>query len=166
MWLDTLNTADRVNLLELYGRSVMLLELGRADEWVQLFDPYALVRCAGRSRQFKGRNELLDLARKMIAGEFDIAAGIMTPSLHCRHTLTDISLFADPDTSSATGYAHLTVTAAGSANPSLWLASGIYSDRLHKCGAGCWRFESRVLAVEGVDAASAPPLQSEALRSI
>ena len=47
MWLDTLNTADRVNLLELYARSVMLIELGRAADWVDLFDPYALVRCTG-----------------------------------------------------------------------------------------------------------------------
>jgi len=157
VWLDTLNTADRVNLLELYGRSVMLLELGRAADWVELFDPYALVRCAGGARQFKGRTELLEFARQMIAGEFDLAAGVMTPPSHCRHTLTDISLFSDGATGGATGYAHLTVTAAGGAGSPRWLASGMYSDRLHRCGTGCWRFESRILRVDGVDACVASP---------
>jgi len=147
VWLDTLNTGDRVNLLELYGRSVMLLELRRAADWVELFDPYALVRCAGGSQQFKGRAELLELARRMIAGEFDLAAGVMTPPSPCRHALTDISLFSGGADGGATGYAHLTVTAADGTGPPRWLASGMYSDRLHKCGAGCWRFESRVLTV-------------------
>jgi hypothetical protein len=155
-WLDTLNTADRVNLLELYARSVMLIELGRACDWVELFDPYALVRCAGASRQFKGRAELLDLARRSIAGEFDLAAGVMTPPAHCRHTLTDISLFSGAD-AGATGYAHLTVTAAGGGGAPRWLASGTYSDRLHRCGAGCWRFECRVLTIDGLDASLAIP---------
>jgi hypothetical protein len=150
VWLDTLNTADRVNLLELYARSVMLIELGRAADWVELFDPYALVRCAGSSRQFKGRAELLELARGMVVGEFDLAAGTMTPPSHCRHTLTDISLFSNAANGGATGYAHLTVTAAGGGGPPHWLASGMYTDRLHRCGAGCWRFESRVLTVDGV----------------
>jgi hypothetical protein len=150
VWLDTLNTGDRVNLLELYGRSVMLLELGRAADWVELFDPYALVRCAGGLRQFKGRAELLELARRMIAGEFDLAAGVMTPAAHCRHALTDISLFSVGAEGGATGYAHLTVTAAGGVGPPRWLASGIYSDRLHRCGAGCWRFESRVLTIDAM----------------
>ena len=135
----------------------MLLELGRATDWVDLFDPNALVRCAGGSRQFKGRTELLKLAQRMIAGEFDVAAGVMTPPSHCRHTLTDISLFSEGATGGATGYAHLTVTAAGGAGPPRWLASGIYADRLHRCGAGCWRFESRVLRVDGVDVSLTSP---------
>jgi hypothetical protein len=150
VWLDTLSTADRVNLLELYARSVMLIELGRAADWVELFDPYAAVRCAGVSRQFKGRAELLELARRMTAGEFDLAAGIMSPPSHCRHTLTDISLFSGAE--GATGYAHLTVTAASSDGLPRWLASGLYSDRLHRCSSGCWRFGSRTLTIDGLDA--------------
>jgi SnoaL-like protein len=148
VWLDTLSTGDRVNLLELYGRSVMLLELGRATDWVELFDPYAVVRCAGGSQQFKGRAELLELARRMVSGEFDLASGVMAPPTHCRHTLTDISLFSGGADGGATGYAHLTVTAADGGAPPRWLASGLYSDRLHKCGGGCWRFESRMLTVD------------------
>ena len=136
VWLDTLNTADRVNLLELYARSVMLIELGRATDWVDLFDPYAVVRCAGGSRQFKGRAELLELAQRMIAGEFDLATGVMTPGSHCRHTLTDVSLFSGGADGGATGYAHLTVSAAAASAAPRWLASGVYADRLHKCGAG------------------------------
>jgi hypothetical protein len=156
VWLDTLHTADRVNLLELYGRSVMLLELGRAADWVELFDPYALVRCATGSRQFKGRAALLELARRMIAGEFDLAAGVVTPPSHCRHALTDISLFSGGTESGATGYAHLTVTATSGDGSPRWVASGMYSDRLHRCGAGCWRFESRVLTV---NAAAQPDIE-------
>jgi len=148
MWLDRLNTADRVNLLELYGRSGMLIELGRADEWVELFEPYALVRCSGGSQQFKGRAELLKFARRMIAGEFDLAAGVMTPPSHCRHTLTDISLFSHGALGIAKGYAHLAVTAASEGGPPRWLASGMYSDELRKCAGGCWLFESRVLTVD------------------
>jgi hypothetical protein len=155
MWLDTLNTADRVNLLELYGRSVMLIELGRAAEWVDLFEPYGLVRCTGGSKQFKGRAELLEVARRMIAGEFDLAVGPVTPPLHCRHTLTDISLFSDGAQGIAKGYAHLAVTAASDAGPPRWLASGMYSDVLRKCAGGCWLFESRVLTV-GCTAPSLP----------
>jgi hypothetical protein len=148
MWLDTLNTADRVNLLELYGRSVMLIELGRAAEWVELFEPHALVRCARGSQQFKGRAELLKVARQMIAGEFDLAAGLLAPPSHCRHTLTDISLFSDGAQGTAKGYAHLAVTAAGEAGSPRWVASGVYTDQLHKCGGGCWVFASRVLTVD------------------
>ena len=86
VWVDVLNTADRVNLLELYARSVMLLELGRAADWADLFGLNAQVCCAepasarvgdtaAGARQFKGRTELLELARRMIAGEFDLAMG-------------------------------------------------------------------------------------------
>jgi hypothetical protein len=157
MWLDTLNTADRVNLLELYGRSVMLIELGRAAEWVELFEPHALVRCARGSQQFKGRAELLGIARRMIAGEFDLAAGLLTPPSHCRHTLTDISLFSDGAQGMAKGYAHLAVTAAGDSGSPRWLASGMYTDRLRKCHGGCWLFECRVLTVDSTAPALGVP---------
>jgi hypothetical protein len=39
MVLDALSISDRVNLLELYARSVMLIELGRPREWAELFAP-------------------------------------------------------------------------------------------------------------------------------
>jgi len=143
VWLDTLNTADRVNLLELYGRSVMLLELGRAAEWAELFIPHALLRCG--SQQLKGRTDLLDLARRMIAGEFDLAVGPLMPPVRCRHSLSDVSLFADG--AGAAGFAHLNVSAVGDGGAPRWLVSGMYSDKLSKCGSGCWRFGSRVLTV-------------------
>jgi SnoaL-like domain len=170
VWIDTLNTADRVNLLELYSRSVMLLELGRAADWVDLFELYAQVSCGkpltarvtgnpphirvadkpAGARQFKGRAELLELGRRIIAGEFDLAAGDLKTPARIRHSLSDISLFADGAQGTATGYAHLTVTLAGCPDPARWIASGTYADRLRRCGAGCWRFESRVLTVDGV----------------
>jgi hypothetical protein len=142
VWLDTLSTADRVNLLELYGRSVMLLELGRSSDWVDLFVPHALLRCG--SQQFRGRAELLEFAQRMVAGQFDLAVGYLTPPVRCRHSLSDVSLFAD-GAGRASGFAHLTVSAVGDAGTPRWLASGMYSDKLSKCGAGCWRFDSRVL---------------------
>lgn len=165
MWVDVLNTADRVNLLELYARSVMLLELGRAADWVDLFGLNAQVCCAEPAsdgvgdrvgdkapgpRQFKGRTELLELARRMIAGEFDLATGVLQSPTRFRHSLSDISLFADGAQATARGYAHLTVTLAGRTG---WVASGTYTDRLCRCSGGCWRFESRVLTVDGVGAA-------------
>ena len=151
MWLDTLNPTDRVNLLELYGRSVMLLELGRAADWVELFEPHALMTWAGGSRRFQGKAELLELAHRMIAGEFDLAVGVVMPPSRCRHSLTDISLFSNPATGGATGYAYLSVTGTSGAGPPRWLASGMYSDRLHRCSAGSWRFASRVLRVDAID---------------
>jgi hypothetical protein len=166
MWLDTLNTADRVNLLELYGRSVMLIELGRAAEWVELFEPHALVRCARGSQQFKGRAALLGFAQRMITGEFDLAAGLLTPPSHCRHTLTDISLFSDGAQGMAKGYAHLAVTAAGDSGSPRWLASGMYSDRLRRCHGGCWLFECRVLTVDSTAPSLGMPDSAGRLSSI
>jgi hypothetical protein len=146
MVLESLTAYDRVQLLEIYARSVMLLELGRCAEWVDLFFPDARVRCAGGLSQspveFKGRNALLGLGQRLMRGEFDIAIGSLAPPMHYRHTLTNITLFGQ-ESRHATGYAFLTVTTIGGAEPPRWLASGRYSDRLHKCPAGCWRFESR-----------------------
>jgi len=146
VWLDTLNTADRVNLLELYARSVMLLELGRAAEWTDLFVPNALLCCG--SQQFRGRAELLDLARRTIAGEFDLAAGPQTSRSRYCHSLSDVSLFAD-GLQHASGFAHLNVFTVGDSGAPRWLAFGVYSDKLSKCGVGCWRFDSRVLTAGG-----------------
>jgi len=142
MWLDTLHTADRVNLLELYGRSVMLLELGRATEWVDLFASQALLRCG--SQQFKGRADLLNLAQRMIEGEFDFAVGSLTAPARCRHTLSDVCLFASGE-AGATGFAHLSVFAGDAVGTPRLLFSGMYSDQLSRCGTGCWQFVSRVL---------------------
>src|SRR6267154_464504 len=71
MEIDSLTPYDRVQLLEVYARSVMLLELGRCTEWADLFLPQALVRCAGASEQapveFKGRDALLALGRRLMS---------------------------------------------------------------------------------------------------
>jgi len=161
MWLDTLNATDRVTLLELYGRSVMLLELGRASEWVDLFVPNALLRCG--SHQFQGHADLLDLARRTIAGEFDLAAGPQIPAARCHHSLSDVSLFAD-GLHHASGFAHLNVLAVGAAGAPRWLAFGVYSDRLGKCASGCWRFASRTLTADGAASVQdmAPPVRKSA----
>jgi len=124
----------------------MLLELGRISDWVDLFVPNALFRCG--SQQFKGRAELLDLARRTIEGEFDLAIGPLPSRARCRHSLSDVSLFA-AGLGHASGFAHLNVLAVGDAGAPRWLASGVYSDKLSRCGAGCWRFDSRALTAGG-----------------
>jgi hypothetical protein len=153
--LDSLSAGDRVQLLEVYARSVMLLELGRCEEWADLFSPQALVRCAGAREQapveFKGRNELLVLGRRLMLGEFDVAVGCLAPPLRCRHLMSNITLFGD-EARHASGYGFLTVTTIGGREPPRWLASGRYSDRLFKCPAGCWRFESRTFIPDSASA--------------
>jgi hypothetical protein len=154
--LDSLTAGDRVQLLEVYARSVMLLELGRCEEWADLFSPHALVRCTGAGEQapveFKGRDELLVLGRRLMLGEFDVAVGRLAPPSRCRHLMSNITLFAE-DARHASGYGFLTVTTIGCRDPPRWLASGRYSDRLYKSSAGCWCFETRTFIPDSAAAA-------------
>ena len=164
MVLDSLTPYDRVQLLEVYARSVMLLELGRCAEWVDLFSPHAVIHCPGGGEhdgvQFKGREEFLALGRRLMLGEFDVAVGPLVPPLRCRHLLSNITLF-ESERRGAIGYALVTVTTAGGAEPPRWLASGKYSDQLHRCGTGCWQFESRTFIPDS--AATAVPGANRAL---
>jgi hypothetical protein len=154
--LDSLTPYDRVQLLEVYARSVMLLELGRCAEWVDLFSPHAVIQCPGTGEhagvQFKGREELLALGRRLVLGEFDVAVGRLVPPLRCRHLLSNITLF-ESERRGASGYAFVTVTTVGGPEPPRWLASGKYADRLHRCGSGCWQFESRTFTPDRAIAA-------------
>jgi SnoaL-like domain len=162
--LDSLSTADRVNLLELYARSVMLIELGRTREWAELFVPEGWATCESPldeslKRPFKGRAQLLDLARQMAAGEFDLTTGRLTPVTRCRRVLTDISLFAE-GSGSALGFAHLTVTSMATREPPRWIASGRYHDRLGRNASGCCQFNSRTFIADDCAAAvvsASPP---------
>jgi len=155
--LDSLTALDRAQLLEVYARSVMLLELGRCEEWVDLFFPEALVRRSGAngpsSVEFRGHNELLGLGCRLMRGEFDLAVCRLAPPSRCRHVLTNITLFGH-EARHASGYAFPTVTTIGGAQPPRWLASGKYSDRLHRCPAGCWRFQSRTFIADSAEAAA------------
>jgi hypothetical protein len=92
----------------------------------------------------------------MIAGDFDLAVGSLIPRARCRHSLSDVSLFADR-AEGASGFAHLNVVALSDVGAPHWLASGTFSDKLSKCGAGCWRFDSRVLTVDGLHASQTMP---------
>ena len=156
MDIDSLTPYDRVQLLEVYARSVMLLELGRCTEWADLFLPQAFLRCAGTSEEapveFKGRDSLVALSRRLMVGEFDVAAGRLTPPLRTRQALSNITLFGD-GARHASGYAFVTVTTVGDAEPPRWLGAGKYSDRLHRCPAGRWRFESRTFIPDSAAAA-------------
>jgi hypothetical protein len=162
--LDTLSVADRANLLELYARSVMLLDLGHCEEWADLFDDRASVRSAGVAggpprSEFKGREELLQLGRATVKGTFNLALGPLSPPLLCCHILSNVCLYAE-GTHSARGYAHLLVTTKGTMEQApRWLTAGIYSDRLRKCASGCWRLESRTFTPEGCAAAASVTLR-------
>jgi hypothetical protein len=150
MVLDTLTPADRVNLLELYARSVMLLDLGRCEEWAELFEPRAFVRCG--HQQFTGHDELVNLGRRMMVGDFYLGGGCATLPLRCRHLLSNVCLFGEVSRC-ASGYAHVTLISTAGGEPPRWLASGIYSDRLRRCASACWRFESRALTADALPTA-------------
>jgi hypothetical protein len=58
--------------------------------------------------------------------------------------LSDVCLFANGEAGAA-GFAHLNVFAADDASAPRLLFAGMYSDKLSRCGTGCWQFVSRVL---------------------
>jgi hypothetical protein len=156
--VDSLSAADRVNLFELYARSTMLLELKREAEWVALFAPNATFRfVSGQvehnpARSYSGSAELLVLARQLIGGNRLFLGEEDSRGARGRHHLSNLSLY-DDGPGRASGYAYLTVLSIGADAPT-WLASGLYADRLTKCSAGCWRFASRTLTVDGVQLAA------------
>jgi hypothetical protein len=147
MVLDSLSGADRAQLHELYARSVILLELGRCDQWADLFEPGAIFQCTCAEEQsatehrFEGKVELTQLGEWIARGEFDVALGKVGRATRSRHLLTDICLFEDGSHHVA-GYAHVTVIGVGCRAPH-YLTSGLYVDRISKCGSGCWRFAKR-----------------------
>lgn len=152
--IDTLTAADRVNLLELYARSAMLLDLGRCEEWADLFECRAIVRCSGHvgnvAREFVGHDQLLQLARDTFGGSFNIAIGDVKPPARYCHIVSNVCLFADGNRN-ARGCAHLAVTTRGGIGAPRWLAAGLYFDRLWKCTSGCWQFQSRTFTSEAID---------------
>jgi hypothetical protein len=158
MVLDSLSAADRAQLHELYARSVMLLELGRCNQWVELFEPDAVLLCTcvegevAVERRFKGRAELAKLGQWIVDGELDVALAKVERGIRTRHLLSNICLFQD-GSHHAAGYVHVMVMAVSSGTPHR-LASGLYVDRLIKCGSGCWRFANRSLKVDGISGTS------------
>jgi len=144
--LDTLTANDRAQLLEVYARSVMLLHLGRCADWVQLFEPRCRVRCADGG-SFTGYEELLDLSRRSMRGEMDVAVGKPLTPARSRHYLNNITLF-DQGARCAAGFAFLTIATIGGVEASRCLASGLYSDQFIKCPSGCWRFMSRTFTAD------------------
>ena len=167
MVLDSLSAGDRANLREVYARSAMLLDLGQCEAWADLFETHAIVRGTGgtaAASQFSGRPALLKLARDTFEGRFNLALGSLSPAVRCHHVLSNVCLYTD-GTHHARAYAHLLVTTRGGHEAPRWLAAGIFSDRLSKCGSGCWRFQSRTLTLNGTGVASdgaAPPLRRTA----
>lgn len=158
MVLDTLSVGDRANLLEVYARSVMLLDLGQCEAWANLFDSHAVVRSAredSTASQFSGRQEFLQLARDTFEGHFNLALGSLNPRTRCHHILSNVCLYAD-GAHHARGYAHVLITTRGESAAPRWLAAGIYSDQLVKCSSGCWRFQTRRLILDGALSTAAP----------
>lgn len=150
--LDTLGTADRIALHELYARSAMLLEAGQCADWIQLFQAQAKLECTAAPGQATlnlcGREALLTLAQRVVRGEVDLALGELAAPARYHHILNNLCLFHS-GRSSATGLALLTVVTADGVEPPQIVASGTYSDTLVKCAASCWRFASRTLRLDG-----------------
>ncbi len=161
--LDSLSAGDRAQLRELCARSVMLPELGRIKEWVELFEAQAVLHCvqedAGRliEHQFTGRADLTRLGEQIAHGQFDIAVGDFGRASRLRHVLGNVCLFAE-GARHASGIAQVTIVSVGSGEPR-WIASGTYVDVLSKCSAGCWRIQSRTYTADG---ATAVPLGQKA----
>jgi SnoaL-like domain len=146
MVLDTLTAGDRVNLLELYARSAMLLDLGRCEDWLDLFEPRAVIRVDSQSGcQFAGRAELFDLARNVVDGRLNLALSRTTGPVPCRHILSNVCLFSD-GYRLARGYAHLSITGGSDVEALRWFSAGVYADRVRRDTSGCWRFESRIFS--------------------
>ena len=137
---------------------MILSELGRVKEWVELFEPQATLRClqtdAGRivEYRFVGRADLTRLGEQIARGEFDVAVGEFARTSRLRHVIGNVCLFAG-GTRRASGIAQVVVVSVGSGEPR-WIASGTYTDQLTKCSAGCWRIQSRSYTSDGVTAVS------------
>lgn len=167
MVLDSLTAADRANLVEVYARSAMLLDLGQCEAWADLFEARAVLRVLGPAAalgEFSGRTEFLKLARDTFEGRFNLALGPLSTPVRCHHILSNVCLYSD-GAHIALGCAHLLVTTRGEPEPHRPLAAGIYSDQFFKCGAGCWRFQSRTLTLDGAGVAAAGPFACPVKRS-
>ncbi len=123
-----------------------MLELKRPEEWVNLFEPQAVVRCAVRTQaeplKFRGRDELMALARKVMFGEFDIVVGAGLRQ-KCRHLLSNVALFGSESARVASGYADVIAVTVAGPDPPRWLAAGRYSDELVKSPSGDWQYAGR-----------------------
>jgi hypothetical protein len=161
MVLDSLTADDRVNLLELYARSSMLLDLERCEEWSRLFESGAIIRCSG-GRQFQGHDELLKLARDTVAGTINLALVEMKPAVRSRHMLTNVCLYGEGHRM-AYGYVHLLVASRG-VLPSRHLAAGVYFDQLLRTSSGCWRFGSRLFTSDETPESVGEPSRVDVLR--
>jgi len=161
MVLDILTAADRVNLLELYARSSMLLDLGRCQEWTDLFEAGAVVRCSA-GRQFRGHDELLKLARDTVEGRCSLALVPMSSPVRCRHVLSNVSPFAEGNRK-ALGYAYLSVGRKGDLT-ARQVAAGVYFDQLWRSASGCWRFSSRLFTSDETTGTLREPGRVDALR--
>jgi hypothetical protein len=134
---------------------VVLLELGRVEQGIcsSRMRPCVAPSKRGDSvvnREFKGREELLRLGRQIVNGQLDIALGGSEPTARCRHLLSKVCLFEE-GSRGVSGHAHLLVVSLRSSEPR-YLASGVYFDRLTKCGSNCWRYASRSFTADGVSA--------------
>jgi hypothetical protein len=153
--MDSITAADRVHLLEVYARSVMLLELEDFTRWAGLFVPSVVVErvaaphgSGDSSFQCRGRDALLAL---VAGGEFDVALGRSV--VRYRHVVHSICLFGDAPRD-VRGYAQVTlvpcgVGGGGGLDLSRGWVTGRYSDHLHKSMCGSWQFVSRSFAADG-----------------
>jgi hypothetical protein len=157
-----LSAGDRVQIHELYARSVMLLELGRGSDWVALFTPLAMLRCGLSGEEYRGREALLKLAKHLTGGDFDVALGEVSTPLPRRHHLSNVTIF-ESSPGHAASHAFVTVTEIADSETPRRLASGRWDDQLAKCSTGCWQFTSRIFIPDRAPATAIPKTQATRL---
>ena len=137
-----LDTADRLEILDLYARYGWHFDQGKAEEWAALFTPDGRF-LRSNAPDIEGREGLADLCRQRQA---------KTPGL--RHLTSNVTL--EPANDGARGRAYVLVVRIGDDGSLRVFTLGDYDDELVKLPDG-WRFQRRTfshwLAPELVDSA-------------
>lgn len=132
-----LNTEDRLEILDLYGRCAPLFDAGEPDRWAALFAHQggSFTRSLGSrapALQLRGTVEIREYLQKRHKEAYE--------KRDIRHVVSNIAIEATEN--GASGIAYVIAMGVGDQQPPQMVATGRYSDVLIKEGLG-WRFQSR-----------------------
>jgi uncharacterized protein (TIGR02246 family) len=125
-----MSEADRLEILDLYGRYGIAFDDGDAEKWAECFTPDGRMTVVGML-DLSGREQLAEFARGLHA------SGQATS----RHHFTTIAV--DPVGEGAAGRAYALMLSGGQV-----VAGMSYVDELVK-DDGAWRFASRMVTPQG-----------------